>query len=82
MRFVRHDDYHARSECGRYTIGTEPGLYLAWRSRSHPQGVLLISHHHYPRDDRQARIDALRAAERACREDSGQSTGDTNGKLF
>lgn len=73
MKFAKADAYHARSDCGGYTITTEPGLYMAWRAHRHARGRELLSHHHYPPDDRQARIDALRAAERACEMDASHA---------
>ena len=48
MKWIKHDNYAIKSECGRYSvckIGFKNGhFYEAWRTRAHKDGPHLIAH--------------------------------------
>ena len=73
MKFTRRDDYHAVSDCGRYsicrvTVGGQDMLE-AWRTGSREAQAVRLAGYGYSGDE--VRKMAYRACVKACEGDAG-----------
>lgn len=78
MKFSRRDDWHARSDCGRYTITTDRptidvGCYIAWRAHTATAPAAMLAAHRYELRSESARQAARDAAIAACEQDAGDA---------
>lgn len=78
MKFRRADAYHARSECGRYTIvpyeaPRDGGCWLAWRAQEGRTAARLLGWPRWQAGDAAGREAAYRAAVGLCEQDAREA---------